>query len=157
MVQNFNMVFVDSLRRRAEELGMSVHEAVTLASIVQMETPVSAELPMVSQVFHSRLENHMRLQANPTIQYILGEKRRVLTDDLDVVSPYNTYMNPGLPPGPIASPGRDAIMATLYPSDTEYLYFMADVNGGHVFSTTLQDHNKAVNNFRQIRGKTSVQ
>ncbi len=157
MVRQFNSVFTDSLRARAGELGMSVQDILTLASIAQLETPVRAELPVVSQVFHSRLEKRWRLEANPTIQYILGEKRRVLLDDLDVASPFNTYTHIGLPPGPIASPGRDAIMAALYPSATEYLFFMADGNGGHIFSTTLEEHNKAADSYRQIRDQMSVQ
>ena len=157
MVAEFRAVFADSLRMRAQELGMTPHEAVTLASIIQLEAGRAQELEIVSQVFHRRLELNRPLEANPTIQYALGEKRRVLLEDLDIDSPFNTYLHTGLPPGPIASPGREAIMAALYPADTEYLYFMADGNGGHIFSRTLEEHNRAVNSYRQNRSKTSRQ
>ena len=156
MVNQFHAVFSDSLRLRAQTLHLSVHDVVTLASIVQLETGLHSELPMVSQVFHSRLEKRWRLEANPTIQYIIG-KRRVLLADLELESPFNTYLHTGLPPGPIASPGRDALYATLYPSDTEYLFFMADGYGGHIFSSTLEEHNRAVGNYRQVRETLSVQ
>ncbi|MFC1511869.1 endolytic transglycosylase MltG [Candidatus Latescibacterota bacterium] len=157
MVAVFQAVFTDSLRRRARELGMTMHEVVTLASIIQLEAGRSDELALVSQVFHRRLELERPLEANPTIQYALGVKRRVLLEDLDIDSPFNTYRYRGLPPGPIASPGSDAIQAALYPAATEYLYFMADGNGGHIFSRTLEDHNRAVNSYREIRSQTSRQ
>ena len=151
MVAQFHLVFDDALRARAAVMGMSVHEVVTLASIIEAETGHISELPMVSQVFHRRLELGRPLEANPTIQYALGDRRRVLYEDLSVASPYNTYLHKGLPPGPIANPGAGAIRAALYPVDTDYLYFVADGKGGHVFSRTLSEHTRAVRRYRQSR------
>lgn len=151
MVRTFQVVFDDSLYNRASALGMSMHEVVTLASIIELEAGRDSERPMVSQVFHRRMELGRPLEANPTIQYALGEKRRVLTEDLSVDSPYNTYTHRGLPPGPIASPGAASIHAALWPADTTYLYFMADGVGGHVFSRSLAEHNRAVSQYRKLR------
>jgi UPF0755 protein len=157
MTGTFRKVFDDSLRARASAMGMSVHEAVTLASIIELEAGHAEERPIISQVFHRRLELGWPLEANPTIQYILGEKRRIYTGDLEIKSPYNTYIHTGLPPGPIASPGRTALEAAVNPSKTAYLYFMADGVGGHVFSTSLEEHNRAVSEYRKIRRQRSVQ
>jgi len=151
MVKKFNSVFNDSLKERAEEINMSVHEVVTLASIIETEAGLDEERPLISAVFHRRLKLKRPLEANPTIQYALGNKRRVLTEDLKIDSPYNTYTNPGLPPGPIASPGEKSIIAALYPADTKYLYFMADGKGGHIFSKSLREHNKAARQYRRQR------
>ena len=130
---------------------MSVHEVVTLASIIETEASLDEERPLISSVFHRRLELNRPLEANPTIQYALGNKRRVLSDDLKIDSPYNTYIHAGLPPGPIASPGKKSLSAALYPADAKYLYFMADGKGGHVFSKSLREHNKAVRQYRRQR------
>jgi UPF0755 protein len=155
MAAQFREVFADSLKTRAKTLGMTVNEVVTLASLVETEAANAGERPIVSQVFHRRLELGYPLQANPTIQYILGEKRRVLTEDLNIESPYNTYLHKGLPPGPIANPGIGSIHAALYPADTRYLYFVSDGEGGHIFSETLDEHNSAVAKYlRKRNGKT---
>ncbi|MFC1538051.1 endolytic transglycosylase MltG [Candidatus Latescibacterota bacterium] len=151
LVDRFNDVFADSLRERAAELGMSINEVVTLSSIIETEVQQDEERAIVSQVFHRRLELKRPLEANPTIQYAIGSKRRVLDADLDIDSPYNTYKNRGLPPGPIACPGRKSIIAALYPANTKYLYFMADGKGGHVFSTSLNEHNRAVRQYKRER------
>ncbi len=151
MVGKFKQVFGDSLVKRASEIGMSVNEVVILASIIETEAGRKEERPLVSSVFHRRLKRGRPLEANPTIQYALGNKRRVLLEDLDIDSPYNTYTNPGLPPAPIASPGRESIIAALYPADTKYLYFMANGKGGHVFSKTLKEHNRAVSQYKRFR------
>ncbi len=151
MVGKFKQVFSDSLEKRASEIGMSVNEVVILASIIETEAGRKEERPLVSSVFHRRLIRGRPLEANPTIQYALGSKRRVLLEDLDIDSPYNTYTNSGLPPAPIASPGRESILAALYPADTKYLYFMADGRGGHVFSRTLKEHNRAVIQYKRFR------
>ncbi len=151
MTARFFEVFDDSLKARAEELGMSVHEVVTLASIIEAEVTRDEERSLVSSVFHRRLKRGRPLEANPTIQYALGEKRRILYEDLAVDSPYNTYTHAGLPPGPIASPGKESILAALHPADTNYLYFVADGTGGHVFSRTLAEHTRAVRTYRRVK------
>ena len=155
MVKKFNTVFNDSLKKRAKEISMSVHEVVTLASIIETEAGLDEERPLISSVFHRRLKLKRPLEANPTIQYALGSKRRILTEDLQIDSPYNTYTNPGLPPGPIASPGEKSLLAALYPAKTGYLYFMADGKGGHVFSKTLNEHIKAIRRYRKQRRQLS--
>ncbi|MFC1489780.1 endolytic transglycosylase MltG [Candidatus Latescibacterota bacterium] len=153
LVDRFNEIFTDSLRERASEIGMSINEVITLASIIETEAQLEDERAIVSQVFHRRLELNRPLEANPTIQYAIGSRRRVLDLDLEVDSPFNTYKNRGLPPGPIANPGRKSIVAALYPSETKYLYFMADGNGGHVFSKSLNEHINAVNKYRRERSR----
>jgi UPF0755 protein len=156
MLRRFARVFDDSFRQRAAELGFSPHEIVTLASLVEKEARVPEERPLISAVFHNRLksENMPFLQSCATVQYILGEVKPVLTyQDLEIDSPYNTYLYPGLPPGPIASPGKDALQAALYPADVDYLYFVykEDGSGEHYFSTTLEEHNYHKGLARQNR------
>lgn len=155
MTERFQSVFNDSLKKRASEIGMSVNEVVTLASIIETEAQLDEERPLISSVLHKRLKLGRPLEANPTIQYALGSKRRVLLKDLDIDSPYNTYTNAGLPPGPIASPGRESIIAALYPAKTNYLYFMSDGRGGHIFSKSLNEHNRAVRQYRRLRKQSS--
>jgi len=132
------------LRQRASEIDMTVHEVVTLASIVEEEACVSDERPIISSVFHNRLEKGMRLDADPTVKYVMeAPPERLTYADLEVDSPYNTYRYKGLPPGPIASPGLASIHAALYPADTDYLYFCARNDGTHEFSRTYSEHIKA--------------
>ena len=97
------------------------------------------------------------LQANPTIQYALGSKRRLLNDDLKIQSPFNTYLHAGLPPGPIANSGASSLLAALYPAETDYLYFVADGKDGHVFSRTLAEHTRAVRNYRRSKKNSREQ
>ncbi len=140
---------------RATELPYSTQEeAIILASIVEKETGVAAERPLIAAVFVNRLKRGMRLQSDPTIIYGLtqGEPlgRGLRQSELDRETPYNTYVISGLPPTPIANPGRAAIEAVLNPADTDDLFFVADGTGGHVFAPTLEEHNRNVAKWRQI-------
>jgi len=146
MVRRYRRVWTEERRARAEELGMTEGEVMTLASIVQGEARRVEEMPLIAGVFHHRLRIGYLLQADPTIQFALGERRsRLLYADIDSVAdhPYNTYTQPGLPPGPIGAPGEAAIEATLFPEDTQYLFFVARPDGTHIFTRTLQEHNRA--------------
>lgn len=141
--QNFDQAYYD----RAKSMDMSIEEVITLASIIERETKKPEELKVVSSVFHNRLKKPMRLQSCATVQYILGERKEVLSiKDTQIDSPYNTYRNDGLPPAPIASPGKAAIEAALYPDTTPYLFFVTTNNGdgSHYFSKTLEEHNAAI-------------
>ncbi len=144
MVGHFHAVFDDRLKRRARERGMSMHEVVTLASIVEGETCWDNERDTIAAVYHNRLQKGMRLQADPTVQYALPDgPRRLFYKDYDYDSPYNTYRHAGLPPGPIGSPGKASIEAALFPADVDYLFFVATGEGGHVFTRTFQEHSAA--------------
>lgn len=146
MLNRFDRAFKEEYYERAQELNMSIEEVIVLASIIEREARVDSERPIISSVFHNRLKRDMLLQSCATIQYVLGERKEKLTyKDLEIESPYNTYMNVGLPPSPIASPGETSIKAALYPEDTSYLYFVAKGDGSHVFSKTYQGHLKAKN------------
>ncbi len=141
MVEQFNRVFPPEWKERAEELGFTLKEIVTLASLIERETRISEERPIISDVFHKRLRIRMYLESCASIQFALGEVRLNLTyNDLDIDSPYNTYRNFGLPPTPIASPGRDSLDAALYPEETEYLFFFEKGGGAHEFSRTYEEH-----------------
>ncbi|HHX13639.1 MAG TPA: endolytic transglycosylase MltG [Clostridiales bacterium] len=146
MLKQFNKLFTDKYYARAKELNMDINQVITLASIIEREAVVQEDRPVISGVFHNRLEKNMRLQSCATVQYILGEQKDNLSKaDIAIESPYNTYIHAGLPPGPIASPGKLSIDAALWPAETDYLYFLAKGDGSHVFSKTYQEHlaNKA--------------
>lgn len=145
MVSQFNSQFTSEMRQQAAEQGLSVREVVILAALVEKEAQVAKERPIIAAVFLSRLKIGMPLQSCATIQYILGYPKPELTvQDTEIPSPYNTYLNMGLPPGPIASPGLAAIKAVLAPADTDYLYFVANKDGSHVFSRTYEEHLAAI-------------
>ena len=141
--------------RRANNLPVrSPYELVTLASIVEKETGIASERPRVAAVFVNRLRKGMKLQSDPTIIYGLTGGvplgRGIRQSELEKATPFNTYVIPGLPPTPIANPGKEAIKAVLNPAPTEDLYFVADGSGGHAFAATLGEHEKNVQNWRQI-------
>jgi UPF0755 protein len=146
MLDRFQEIFKEEYYERAKELNMSVHEIVVLASIIEREAKLDEERPVISSVFHNRIQKGMPLQSCATVQYILGERKAVLsTKDTQIDSPYNTYKYSGLPPNPIASPGESSIRAALYPEETDYLYFVANKEGNHIFSRTFQEHLHAKN------------
>ncbi|TCL37194.1 UPF0755 protein [Anaerospora hongkongensis] len=145
LVANFDKKLTTDMRERARALGLSLHQAVTLASLVEKEAKLDTERPVIAGVFYNRLKQNMPLQSCPTVQYILGYPKAELTiADTQIMSPYNTYQNLGLPPGPIASPGMAAIQAVLYPADTPYFYFVAAKDGSHRFNKTYEEHLAAV-------------
>ena len=153
MVQRFWQVFRPEWKDRSQQLGFSVHQVVTLASIIEKETGAAFERPLISSVFHNRLRKKMRLESDPTVIYGLksfdGNLNR---KHLETFTPYNTYRIKALPPGPIANPGQASLEAALYPADTKYIYFVSKKDSTHQFSTNLKDHNQAVRKY-QLRRK----
>jgi UPF0755 protein len=150
MREQFRKRWLNEWNARADELGMSQHKILTLASIIEKESGNFDEQPIVSSVFHNRLKINMRLQADPTVIYGIKDFNGNITKkDLQTETPYNTYVIGGLPPGPIANPGITAIKAALYPAETKYLYFVGNGDGRHVFSETLDRHVEAVNMFQR--------
>jgi UPF0755 protein len=152
MVAEFEKALPASLTARAAERGLSVHQLVTLASIVEKETGTPEERPLVAAVYSNRLRVGMGLQCDPTVIYALeragrydGNLRRT---DLTFDSPYNTYRYAGLPPGPIAAPGRASLEAAAAPADVPYLYFVSRNDGSHAFATTLDEHNRNVRRYQ---------
>ena len=157
MVGQFRKVFDDSRRARASELGMSVRDVVTLASLIEEETSLDRERALVSAVFHNRLRIGMKLDCDPTVIYALKLEGlytgRLLLRDLKFPSPYNTYIQPGLPPGPISNPGEPSLHAALHPAPVNYLYFVSRNDGSHRFSTTFKEHLEAVREYRELKKK----
>jgi UPF0755 protein len=152
MVARFREAFDNALREEGARRGLTVRQAVTLASLVEKETARADERAIVSAVYHNRLKRRMLLQCDPTIIYALeqagtydGNLRR---RDLSLDSPYNTYRYAGLPPGPIAAPGRAALEAAVRPAESDYLYFVSRNDGSHVFASTLREHNANVREFQ---------
>jgi UPF0755 protein len=157
MVGEFHRIFDEGRRRRAAELGLSVREVVTLASLIEEETALPEERPLVSAVFHNRLKIGMKLDCDPTVAYALKRAGRytgrLLLRDLQFPSPYNTYLHAGLPPGPISSPGLSSLDAALHPAADPSLYFVAKGDGSHRFSRTLGEHLDAVKKFRALKNR----
>jgi UPF0755 protein len=152
MVQRFTHAFSPELRQKAAERSLSIRQAVTLASIVEKETGRPEERPLVAAVYANRLRIGMALQCDPTVIYAMqragtytGNLRR---EDLSMDSPYNTYRYPGLPPGPIASPGRAALEAAVQPAQANFLYFVSKNDGSHAFAGSLDEHNRNVQKFQ---------
>lgn len=155
MVARFREIWTPLRRARADALGMSVRQVVTLASLIEAETPTGAERQLVSAVFHNRLERGMLLQTDPTVIYakkLAGRHdRTIYRSDLERDSPYNTYLVAGLPVGPIGNPRAASIDAALQPAEVEYLYFVSRKDGTHAFSRTLAEHNRLVDEYRRSR------
>lgn len=147
MLSNFEQVAVDNkLINKAEQTGFTMDEIITLASIIEKEAKFAEEKRQISSVFHNRLKIGMKLQSCATIQYILGKPKEKLEEsDLEIESPYNTYLYKGLPPGPICNPGIDSIIAALEPANEDYLFFVLGDNGRHIFSKTYEEHLKNKN------------
>lgn len=145
-------IFDQRIMARLDSIGMTRHQILTLASIIEGEAIFDDERKLISSVYHNRLKRRIKLQADPTIQYILGgPPKRLLYKDLEIDSPYNTYKYYGLPPGPIKNPGKKSILAAIYPARTDYLYFVATGDGRHTFSKNAADHAKAKAEFNKIR------
>ena len=153
MVNYFRETWPPDYFQRAQELELSIREVVTLASLIEKETGLDRERPLVSAVFHNRLQQNLKLACDPTIIYAVKLVKEfdgiINQSDLELDSPYNTYLYPGLPPGPIANPGLKSIEAALYPADVDYLYFVSANDGSHVFSTDYRDHNRAVAKYQR--------
>lgn len=154
MVRAFERSWDSAWTPRLDTLGLDRRELLTLASIVEGEARVDDERETIAGVYHNRLRIGMPLQADPTVQYALrlntgARKPRLFEKDYQTPSPYNTYLNPGLPPGPVASPGRRSIEAALYPADVPYLFFVADTSGRHTFTRNYAEHLKAVAQARR--------
>jgi UPF0755 protein len=156
MVERYKAYWTPERRARLDSLPLDERGLVTLASIVEEEARVGEERPIIAGVYTNRLEIGMLLQADPTVQYALGEpKARLLFADIDRVAddPYNTYTHAGLPPGPIASPGASSLDAALYPADVPYLFFVARPDGSHEFTRTNREHVNARNRIRREQGQ----
>jgi peptidoglycan lytic transglycosylase G len=149
---------VKRFHQEAHQIGLTsdVHRIVTMASIVEKETAVPQERPLVAGVFYNRLAQHMALDTDPTVIYaaLLANRYRgtIYASDLKYSSPYNTYRNQGLPPGPIANPGKDSLLAAMHPTHTDYLYFVSDNQGHHRFSRSLEEHQRNVAEYRRAVG-----
>ncbi len=157
MVGQFHHLYTADIQQQTQKRGMTTLELLTLASIIEKETGAEEERKIISAVFHNRLKRGMLLQSDPTVIYGLPAfDGNIRKPDLHYASPYNTYRVRGLPPGPIASPGWDSIMAALEPASVPYLYFVSKNNGTHYFSTTLAEHTKAVYRYqKRLNRRTS--
>ncbi|MEP0860889.1 MAG: endolytic transglycosylase MltG [Ignavibacterium sp.] len=142
--------WTDTLQQRADSIKLSMHQVLTLASIIKGETNEIDEMPRISGVYHNRLRKGMKLQADPTVQYLMKDGWKRLTyQDLTIDSPYNTYRYFGLPPAPINNPGANAIMAALYPEKHDYFFFVADGKGRHKFAKNYSEHLRNVREYRK--------
>lgn len=159
MVKRFRKIYTPELMSQAHTMGMNTRQIITMASLIEKEAKVDKDRELISQVYHKRLKMGINLACDPTVIYgaILAGKYKwngiIYRSDLDRNSPYNTYMHPGMPPGPIASPGKRALAAALNPAPTDYLYFVVDGvkrDGSHIFSTSGADHERAVLIYRQM-------
>jgi len=155
--REFERIVTDGLSEEIEESDLTIHEILTLASIVEWEAKVREEKRKISGLYLNRLDRNMRLQADPTVIYALGEKRRLLFEDYKYEHPYNTYLINGLPPGPITNPDLESIKAVLHPANHNYLYMVATPDGSHMFSRTFEEHKIASDVWRKyIREQTRI-
>ena len=144
----------DSIQKRMKILGLNRHQILTIASIVEGEAVRDEERAIIASVYLNRLKRGMRLQADPTVQFLINDGPRRLTyRDLKIESPYNTYLHAGLPPGPINNPGKKSIMATIFAANTKYLYFVAKGDGSHFFARTAREHTQAKKKLDKLRRK----
>lgn len=151
LVKQFHQVMNNDALARLDTIGLSIHQAVTLASIVEREAQAASERPLIAGVFMRRLSLNRRLESCATVEYALGvHKKRLTNADLRVKSPFNTYRHRGLPPAPIGSPGKASLIASLYPKKTEYLYFVARGDGTHIFSRTNVEHEAAKRQVKRL-------
>ncbi|MEW6007345.1 MAG: endolytic transglycosylase MltG, partial [bacterium] len=150
IIERFKRAFKDEDVEMTKKLGLSMYQVFILASIIEKETSVLSEMPIISSVFHNRLKRNMKLNSCPTVIYALYPNfdGNIRKEDLDISSPYNTYRHHGLPPSPISNPGIFAIKAALHPANVDYLYFVSMNNGRHKFSRTLAEHNIAVSKYQ---------
>ncbi len=157
MIRQFQKEYGPAERARAAELKLTTLQVIALASLIEKETARTEERSLISGVFHNRLKKSMLLQCDPTVIYAImlegNHDGHISRADLQFESPYNTYVSAGLPPGPICNPGRDSIQAALHPQETDKIYFVSKNDGSHHFSATLQEHNRAVQQYQ--RGKRS--
>jgi UPF0755 protein len=154
LVKEYKYFWTDSNITKASSISLTQHQILTLASIIEGEAIYDSERPIISAVYHNRLKRGMKLQADPTVQYIIKDgPRRLLIKDLRIKSPYNTYLYEGLPPGPINSPGFKSLNAALYPDKNDYLYFVAKGDGYHTFSKNEKEHERAKRAFQRVRKK----
>ncbi|MBV5319879.1 MAG: endolytic transglycosylase MltG [Chlorobium phaeobacteroides] len=152
LIGRFRLFYSDSLQRAAASKGLTETSLLTLASIVEAETPLDEEKPLVAGVYLNRLKKGMRLQADPTVQYALGgTPRHLYYKDLAIDSPYNTYRYGGLPPGPICNPGTASILAVLNPEETGFIYFVATGKGGHYFAETIAAHHENIRKYKAAK------
>ena len=154
MVDRFRAAYSEDLQARVREQGLTTRQLVTLASLVEKETGTPEERPVVAAVYRNRMNIGMAMQADPTVVYALAKAGKydgnIRREDLQFDSPYNTYRYPGLPPGPIASPGKASLEAAAAPADVKYLYFVSRNDGSHVFAETLEEHNKNVQEYQVL-------
>jgi UPF0755 protein len=157
MVQKFKKVFGPDLAHRASESGISEREAVILASMIEKETPLPEEKPLISAVFHNRLKRKIPLQSDPTVIYGIKNFNGNLTKEhLMKPTPYNTYLIVGLPPTPICNPGKESLLAAVQPAPVPYLYFVSKNDGSHFFSSDFEEHNRAVWKYQKDPRKNNL-
>jgi len=158
MVGRFWEKVTPEMIQKARERGWNINQFITLASMIGKESGNNADKPMISAVFYNRLKKRMPLQSDPTAVYGLDNfEGKVLPSHLRRNSPYNTYIVRGLPPGPIANPGLDSLKAVLHPASVDYLYFVSKNDGSHFFSSSLKEHNKAVNHYLRVKNNKNQQ
>ena len=154
MLKRFSEVYTPELKEKQKKMGLTLQQVINMASIIEKEAVKDVDRPKIAGVFYNRLEIGMPLQSDATIQYIFDERKHIVSySDLKIDSPYNSYLNKGLPPTPIANPGIKSIEAALEPEDNDYLYFVATVDGGNNYSKTYDEHLKYVKEYKENRNK----